>query len=408
MNRTIIAAIATAVSTSAHAVPLTFQGALDRAAASAPSLAARALQARAARSVARAAGRLPNPQATLDFQDFPVTGPVAGDPGREDFSEVRVGVTRDIPALAKRRAARERARAEVGTAEAGGLVEARNVRVAVALAWIDLHTARAKLAALSDVERGIAPIAATAPARVANGALRPGEATAPARLGAELEDRRAGLTAEAARARAQLARWTGDPAPEIAGAPPSPAADPAQLRAAIDTVPVLAAYQAQSAVADADVGLALANRHSDLSWRLSYARRDPRFGDLVAAGVSIGLPFFTRTRQNAAIEARGQDVARVLAEREAARRELAATLDGELADHAMHHERLENARARLVPLAERRAALERASYAAGRATLGDAFEATLALAEARLDLIDREAAVTRDAVRLNLTYGDAR
>lgn len=283
------------------------------------------------------------------------------------------------------------------------------MRVAAALAWIDLHTARAKLAALNDVERGIAPIASTAPARVANGALRPGEATAPERLRAELDDRRAALTAEAARARAQLARWTGDPAPDIAGVPPSPGVDLARLRAALDTVPVLAAYRAQSTAADADVGVALADRHSDLSWRFSYARRDPRFGDLVAAGVSIGLPFFTRNRQNAEIDARGTEAARVLAEREAARRELAATLDGELADHAMHHERLETARARLLPLAERRAMLERASYAAGRATLGDALDATLALTEARLDLIDREAAVTRDAVRLNLTYGsDAR
>ena len=402
------AVLVAALSVAAHAEPLTFAAALDRAAASAPSIRARALQTGAARSLARAAGKLPDPQLMVDFQDFPVTGPVAGDPGREDFSEVRVGVTRDIPALAKRRAARERAQAEVGTAQAGGAVEARTVRVAAALAWIDVYVAERKLATLAEVERGISLIATTAAARVATGAIRPGQATEPARLRADLADRRAELGAEAARARAQLARWTGESATTIAGAPPLMSVDPVRLRAGLDAIPVLAAYQARSAAADADVGLALADRHSDLGWRFSYARRDPRFGDLVAAGVTIGLPFFTRTRQNAAIEAKGEEVARVLAEREAARRELAATLEGELADHAMHHQRLETARASLLPLAERRASLERASYAAGRASLGDTLDATLALAEARLDLIDREAAVTRDAVRLNLTYGDAR
>ncbi len=409
MKHVICTAVAVTFAVAAHAEPLTFSAALERAAASAPSIRAQALQAGAARALARSAGKLPDPQLMVDLQDFPVTGPVAGDPGRESFSEVRVGVARDIPALAKRRAARARARAEVGTAEAGGVVEVRSVRVAAALAWIDVYVAERKLATLAEVERGISPIATTAAARVASGALRPGQATEPGRLRADLADRRAALGAEAARARAQLARWTGDSIPTIVGTPPLMVVDPVRLRAGLDAVPVLAAYQAQSIAADADVGLALADRHSDLSWRFSYARRDPRFGDLVAAGVTIGLPFFTRTRQNAQIETRGTEAVRVLAEREAARRELAATLDGELADHAMHHQRLETARSALLPLAERRASLERASYAAGRASLGDTLDATLALAEARLDLIDRETAVTRDAVRLNLSYGsDAR
>ena len=74
----------------------------------------------------------------------------------------------------------------------------------------------------------------------------------------------------------------------------------------------------------------------------------------------------------------------------------------------MHHELLRTATERLVPLAEREAALERASYSAGRATLGDALAAQLALAETHLEQLNREAAVTRDAVRLNLTYGSDR
>ena len=74
----------------------------------------------------------------------------------------------------------------------------------------------------------------------------------------------------------------------------------------------------------------------------------------------------------------------------------------------MHHTLLRTATERLLPLAENEAALERASYAAGRASLGDVLAAQLALAEAQLEHLNREAAVARDAVRLNLTYGSDR
>jgi cobalt-zinc-cadmium efflux system outer membrane protein len=71
----------------------------------------------------------------------------------------------------------------------------------------------------------------------------------------------------------------------------------------------------------------------------------------------------------------------------------------------MHHDRLMRAQSALVPLAQRKADLERSSYAAGTAGLADVLQAYVALAEARVDALDREADVVRDAVRINLTYG---
>src|SRR3546814_14125444 len=67
---------------------------------------------------------------------------------------------------------------------------------------------------------------------------------------------------------------------------------------------------------------------------------------------------------------------RVLAEREAARRALAADLDADIADHVMHHEQWIRARDPLQPLAEQRVRLDTARYSAGSATLiaiADAF-----------------------------------
>jgi hypothetical protein len=74
----------------------------------------------------------------------------------------------------------------------------------------------------------------------------------------------------------------------------------------------------------------------------------------------------------------------------------------------MHHQRLMNARQTLVPLAKRRAELDMASYAAGKLDLGSALLSTLALAEAEVDALAREADVARDAIRINFTYGEMR
>lgn len=73
----------------------------------------------------------------------------------------------------------------------------------------------------------------------------------------------------------------------------------------------------------------------------------------------------------------------------------------------MHHEQLANARTRLVPLAKKRAELDLASYAAGKLDLGTALLSTLALAEAEVDALAREAEVARDAIRINYIYGEA-
>ena len=125
---------------------------------------------------------------------------------------------------------------------------------------------------------------------------------------------------------------------------------------------------------------------------------------MVTLGATVSLPLFAGTRQDPIIAARAQTATAVRMEREAARRALAAALDADLADHVMHHDRLERARATLVPLAHRKAELETASYAAGTAGLADVLGAFLALAQARVDAIDREADVARDAVRIALTY----
>ncbi len=391
----------------ARADPLTFEEAISRAQENAPSLRARALGADASRAARAAAGALPDPKLSLGVDSFPISGPLAFQPSRDNFTWVRIGISQDIPNPAKRRAQRTRADADIAVAEAGTVLEARTVEVDTAIAWITLAYAQKRLAVVEAVRPKLDRLVRTTPSAVAAGNARPGQTLAGRQSIAELDDRLDELNADVGRARAELTRWTGDPAPQIAGPVPDFAVNEATLRASIDTNPLLGPPQARIAQAAADVRLAEADRQSDFGVEAAYQHRDPRFGDYVSAGVTVSLPFFTRRRQGAAIAVRQAEANKVDAEREAARRELAANLEAGLADHTMHHEQWMRSRRTIEPLARERVDLETASYGAGRATLIDVVDAHIALVAATLTTLDREALVEIDGARLTLTYRSA-
>lgn len=405
MRILICAGLALALPTALHAEPLTFEEAIERAAREAPSLGASEAGVKAARAQAIAADRLPDPTLELGIRDFPVTGPDAGRINGDDFTMRTIGVTQEFTNPAKRRARATRAAAEIGIAEAGAEVEAQTVRLGTALAWLDLHYAKRRLEQLELLDRSLGDLEATVTARLASGSARPSQALEPEQLRAAVNDRRSELEAEVIKARARLVRFTGDAQADAVGEPPLLEIHPDRLTAGVAALPRVRALDAQTGVADAEVALARAEKRPD--WRVSamYGRREPRFGDLVSVQVSIDLPLFAKRRQDPRIGARASEAERARFDRLAAQRELSAALEADLADHAMHHRQLENARKVLVPLAKRRGELDQASYAAGTLDLGSALLSTLALAEAEVDALAREAELARDAVRINFTYG---
>lgn len=407
MRFLLLAPLLAALPGMALAGPLTYDAALRQARATAPSLKARALGTDAARSARDAAGALPDPTLAVGIDSFPISGPLAFEPNRDDFAMARVGVSQEFPNLAKRHAQQSRAASDIAAAEADSAVEARSVEVNTALAWINLAYAERRLAALDGLLARVDRIVGTTGSALSSGSARPAQTLAGRQAIAELQDRRAELVSQVARARAILTRWTGDPHPEIAGSIPDFAIDATALKAGLEGHPAIRMIDAQSAQANAGVRLAEAGRRPDFGVNLAYQRRDPRFGDYVSAGVTISLPTFTRRRQGAEISAAAAQAGRVAAEREAARRALAADLDADLADHIMHHEQWMRARDTLQPLAEQRVTLETASYAAGRASLVDVSDAYAALADAALTTLDREALVASDGARLSLTYRSA-
>ena len=400
--------LALAMTSALHAEPLTFDEAIDRAAREAPSLRASEAGVKAARAQAIAADRLPDPTLELGIRDFPVTGPDAGKLNSDDFTMRTIGFTQEFTNPAKRRARASRAGAEIKIAEAGLAVEAQTVRLETALAWIDLYYAKRRLDQLKLLDRSLGDLQSTVAARLASGAARPSQALEPDQLRAAVNDRRSELEAEVAKSRARLVRYTDDAQADAVGDPPPPEILLEHLTGGIASLPRLRALEAQARAADAEIGLARADKRPD--WRVSatYGRREPNFGDLVSVGVSFDLPLFSKRRQEPKIAARASEAERVGFDRLAAEREISATLTADLADHEMHRQRLTNARKVLVPLAKRRGELDQASYAAGTIDLGSALLSTLALAEAEVDALAREAEVARDVVRINFTYGEER
>ena len=402
-----LAIFAVALPFAAQAKPLTFEAALSEARANAPALRAKVLAVEAAESAVDAAGRLPDPTASVGIESFPISGPLAFRPGQDDFTWLRFGFSQEFPNPAKRRAQAGRAQSDIATAQAESAVAARSVEVGAAMAWIDLAYAQRRLAALDDVTVRLARYVAAAPSAIASGKARPAQVLAGRQALALLADRRSQLLAEIGRARAELTRWTGDSDPQIDGPLPEFALDPGRLRSGLDRHPIVAMSGALAGQADADVVLAQADKRPDFGFDLAYQRRDPRFGDYVSAQVAVSLPLFGRHRQDPLIAAAGARASAARAEQEATRQALAAELDAALADHTMHHDQWLRARDTLQPLADERMALETASYGAGRASLTDVVDAHIALSDALLNTIEREAAVARDAARLTVTYRSA-
>ena len=411
MSRIGVAALAAAIAVFAGracAEPLTFDAALERATANAPLLQASAAGVEATRSAGTAAGQLPDPTLTAGIDNFPISGPPAFTFNGDSMTMGRVGIEQAFPNPAKRRAQRDRAQANIGVAEADLAVDTQNVRLQTALAWVDLYYAKRRLAQLERLDKGLTDLQATVTARLASGSARPSQALEPEQLRAAVNDRRSELEAEVTKARVRLARLTGDPDADVSGDPPVLGVDGAALRAQVASLPRLQALDAKSRAADADTALARADKRPD--WRIgtSYGRRDSAYGDMVSVTFSIDLPFFAKRRQDPLIAASESEARRARLMRVSGERDLSAELDANLADYALHQQRLVNARSTLVPLAKRRGELDLASYAAGKLDLGSALLSTLALAEAEVDALSREADVARDAIQINYTYGEMR
>lgn len=280
----------------------------------------------------------------------------------------RIGLRQEIPAHAKREARRTLAARGVDEAIALSEAERLAVRRSAATAWIDLWTAQRELAALQALRGEAALAASLAKARVASGAESASDALATQAAVLELDNRIEAARATRAVAQAGLARWLGDTAFETAADAPDFDTLPvpeARLLAAIDRLGPLLPSAAQVETAAAAVDVARADKRPDWSIGASYGQRVGGRSDMITLEVGIGLPLFTRNRQDRSVAAREADYQAALASREDLRRQQSASIRADIARWDSLKRQVTLHETQLLPLARDRSAVALAAYRAG-------------------------------------------
>ncbi|MGE0775216.1 MAG: TolC family protein [Sphingomonadaceae bacterium] len=388
----------------AWAQPVGYEEALQAARVQQPLLQARELQVEALRSTAEAAVELPDPRLSAGLVNAPVTGPNAFTLDGTMMTMLQVGVSQDIPNLAKRHARSGVAEADIRFAQARLAHTRHDVLIAVGQAWVALAYAQQRLALATDALDDLRALVPVARSAVASGSARPAESLEIRRALLDIEDAQTAIDAERETAQAQLARYIAAEDPVAEGLVPSAEVDPDQLRSTLARNPELAVADAARDRADATIALTQADKRPDFGVSVSYGRRDPQYGDLVSVMGSVTLPLFAGRRQNPRIAAAEAEAAAALAEREDRLRALKAQFEADLAAWRGAARQWQRARAELLPLASDRVDLEIASFAAGRAELTDVIAAKTALALLELEILEREEAAVAAATKLRLTY----
>ncbi len=358
--------------------PLSLEEAVQQALQTAPQLSARAESASAAQALVVSAGRLPDPELIVGIDNLPVTGPDAYSTTSDFMTMRKVGVMQEFPRARKRELQHDRAEAEAGVANAE-LIQARlDVAREVATAWIRRATAEASLKDLQALEPEVALQAAAARAALSAGRSSTAEALAAEAAVAQLANRILKMRGEARQAADELSRWIDvDPARPLAAMPsldrlPAP---PETLLGSVHEHGSLLPYESRLAAARTDVDLARAERRPDWSAELAFAKRGPEFSDMVSLQFRIGLPVFTKNRQNPLISAKHAELRRIEAERADELRMHTAELRKMLTEWELLGEQLEQYEQDLLPLARERSRASLASYRAGRGDLRLALDA---------------------------------
>ncbi|GGD51227.1 TolC family protein [Croceicoccus pelagius] len=395
-----------ALAPASNAQSVGYEEALRAATSDQPQVRTSELRLDARREIADAADELPDPRLRAGIQNLPVSGPAAFELGRQLPTQIQVGIEQEIPNLAKRRARFGIADADIDLAAAQLRQTRYRVRVGAGMAWISLAYAQRALTvaddALAEIE-GLVPLASSA---VAAGSARPAESLEIRRAVLEVEDMRTRIEADREAAQAMLSRYTALPTATATGTIPSADLDPEGLRTMLQSNPELVVALAQVRQAEARSDLARSERRPDFGVNVSYGRRDPDFGDAISVMGSITLPIFADRRQNPRIAAAEAEAAAAQSARADRLRELEARFETDLAAWRSAYRQWQRATDELLPLAESRVDLERASFAAGRAELLDVIDAIKTLAVLRVDILQREEATVEAAANLRLTYGE--
>ncbi|MCC4118164.1 TolC family protein [Aromatoleum toluclasticum] len=374
--------------TTTPAQTLTLQAALQAAQARSYALAAQDAAALAAREMAVAAGRLPDPMLSLSVDNLPVDGPMRFSL-TEDFMTMRsVGLTQTFVREGKRRARAARFEREADTAEAARVMQLAELRRDTALAWFERYY-RQQIVALLTRQREEAALqieAADAAWRAGRGAQA--EVFMARSAVARIEDRIREATAHEANATTQLARWVGELATAPLGEAPPIGRTPAAAHHLAERIahhPDIALMASKEAVVRAEADVARQDKRADWSASLMYSRRGDAFSNMVSFAVSVPLQWDQKNRQDRELAARLAQAEQARAEREEMTRAHLAETERWLTIWRSNLERLGDYDDSLIPLAGERTRAALAAYRGGQGALAAVLEARRTEIDTRLE-----------------------
>jgi cobalt-zinc-cadmium efflux system outer membrane protein len=385
------------------ASPLTMQEAARLAAIDQPLLTGREAKIRAEEQQAVAAAQLPDPQLSGGLKELPIDTSEALSTRRDNFTEFTIGLSQDFPRAEKRRLQSARKQLDADADRAALDNEGRMVRRDTSLAWLDVYETQQGLKLTQRLADE-----ATLQVQSLEKDYRNGKATQADWFAAKTN---AGLAADKAhdwlhhelRMREGLARWIGDDAHRpIADslATSRPLSPLPGLIADADHHPVIGNLDKQIEASATEVALARQSYKPDYSVEVYYAyRRD--FSDFIGVQFKVGLPYFTKNRQDRGLEAALEQSRASKDRKQDLLRELHAQVNQDYVDQRHYQERVADFDASIIPDAEHRVEVARSSYQSGRGTFDAVLLARRSLLDVQLQRLALAVEAARAQVRLD-------
>lgn len=388
----------------AVAAPLTLPEAVQRALDRSRQLAAQDHSTSAARAMAVAAAQLPDPVLKAGVDNLPLSGADRYRIGADSMTMRRIGVMQELTSGDKRRWRAARFEREADRSRAAMAALTADIQRDTAIAWLERHYLERMAAALA-AQAAIAHDEITA----VEAAYRGGRATQAALLDARasllaLQDRISELGLQHRSAGIALERWTGLAATTpLAGAPDTSVLGiaPDALEALLEHHPKVAVLSRQAELAQAEAGLARANRSNDWSVEVALQQRGPGYPSMVSFGVSVPLQWDRARRQDRELGARLASADQALAERDEVLREHVAEVRTQLAQWQAGRERVKRYQEEVLPLAAARTEAVQAAYRGGKAALAEVLAARRAESDQRLQALQLERENARVWAQLN-------
>ncbi len=382
---------------------LTMDEAARLAAVDQPLLTGREAKIQAEDQQAIAASRLPDPELTGGVKELPIDTSEAFSTRRDDFTEFTIGLSQAFPRAEKRRLLGARKQLDADADRAALDNEQRLVRRDASLAWLDVYEAEQSLKLAQRLVDEAALQVQSLEKDYGNG--KAGQAEW---LAAKVD---AGLIADKAhdwlhhvlRARAALTRWIGEAAQRPIAASlaiPGVLTPLPGLMAGADHHPVIGNLDKQIEASATEVALARQAYKPDYSVEVYYAyRRD--FSDFIGVQFKVGLPYFTRNRQDRGLAAALEESHAREDHKRDLLRELHAEVSQDYVDRRHYEERVVDFDESIIPDAERRVETARGAYQAGRGSFDTLLLARRGLLDVRLQRLNLAVESARAQVRLD-------